>query len=185
MAFPFLEIKTGQIIWAQMQFPKPKIFSKLPKLDRGLHCKKKSRVVLIVAVYHFRAQKQLAPLSFPFHTFERATWYYCVYENTADGGGQRQNVRSSFVKYSQVVQTFLRVRGWTKTYTRIAWWIQMSSVFLLYGVNSAKTRITESKLFKNIRFTYRLNVHYRTHKSSTLVSLLSHMNLAHKSTTYL
>jgi hypothetical protein len=34
---------------------------------------KKSRVLLIAAVYHFRAQKQLAPLSLPFHIFERAT----------------------------------------------------------------------------------------------------------------
>jgi hypothetical protein len=34
---------------------------------------KKNRVLLIAAVYHFRAQKQLASLSLPFHIFERAT----------------------------------------------------------------------------------------------------------------
>jgi len=41
MAFPFLEINMGQIILAQLQFPRPKLFSKLLKFDRGLQCTKR------------------------------------------------------------------------------------------------------------------------------------------------
>jgi hypothetical protein len=110
----------------------------------------------------------------------RSNWHHCRFRFTYSSvrhditacmkvrpmvGGQRKTSAAGFVKYSQVVQTLLRVRGWTQTYTWIAWWIQKSSAFLLYGVNSAKVRITESQLFKNICLTYRLNVHYRKHKT--------------------
>jgi hypothetical protein len=41
MAFPFLDINMGQIIVAQLQFPRPKLFSKLLKFDRDLQYTKR------------------------------------------------------------------------------------------------------------------------------------------------
>lgn len=58
---PFLEIKMGQIIWAQLQFPQTEAILYISEIrSRAALQKKKCCILLIAAVYHFRAQKQLA-----------------------------------------------------------------------------------------------------------------------------
>jgi len=71
--FSFLRDQHGPNYFGAVAIPQTEAILETSEILSRAAMHKKSRVLLIAAVYHFRAQNQLAPLSLTFHIFERAT----------------------------------------------------------------------------------------------------------------